>query len=51
MAADRERLNGYTKRIDALVAEGKLTSSEWSELTDAINARIDETTAAPAAGE
>jgi hypothetical protein len=49
--AEPERLKATTKRIDALLAEGKLTSAEWESLTDAITARVDGQTAVGAAAE
>jgi hypothetical protein len=39
--AEPERLKATVKRVDALVAEGKLTQTEWESLTDAITHRID----------
>jgi hypothetical protein len=49
--AEPERLKATTKRIDALLAEGKLTSAEWESLTDAITARVDGQAAVVAAAE
>ena len=49
--AEPDRLKATTKRIDALLAEGKLSSSEWESLTDAITARVDGQTAVVAAAE
>lgn len=49
--ATPDRLKATTRRIDTLVAEGKLTTQEWESLTDAIAQRMDETTVAIAAAE
>ena len=49
--AEPERLKATTKRIDALLAEGRLTSAEWESLTDAITARVDGQAAVVAAAE
>jgi hypothetical protein len=49
--AEPERLKATTKRIDALLGEGRLTSAEWESLTDAITARVDGQTAVGAAAE
>jgi hypothetical protein len=49
--ATPDRLKATTRRIDTLVAEGKLTTQEWESLTDAIAQRTDETTVAVAAAE
>jgi hypothetical protein len=46
--ADADRLKATTKRIDALLTEGKLTTTEWESLTDAITHRIDSTAAVTA---
>jgi hypothetical protein len=46
--AEPDRLKATTKRVDALLAEGRLTSEEWSSLTDAITARIDSAATAAA---
>jgi len=41
-ATTGQKLQAITKRLDALVAEDKITSGEWSQLTDEITARQDE---------
>jgi hypothetical protein len=46
--ADADRLKATTKRIDALLTEGRLTTTEWESLTDAIAHRIDSTAAVAA---
>jgi len=50
-AATPEQFKGYTRRIDALLAEGQLTSQEWESLTDAITSRVDSTAAVAAVAE
>jgi hypothetical protein len=50
-ACEPDRLKAATKRLDEHLAAGRLSGIEWSQLTDEITARIDETTAAPAAAE
>jgi hypothetical protein len=48
-ACEPDRLKAATKRLDEHLAAGRLSGTEWSQLTDEITARIDETTAASAA--
>ena len=50
-AAAPEQFKGFTRRIDALLTEGKLSTQEWESLTDAIARRVDSTAAVAAAAE